>query len=910
MKSRRWSAAAFELALRALPSALRREFGADMRDLFEDRLRESTNGWQRTRLLFGALTDIALQAIAFRFSRAAGGFFRAGGGSARTPDRPRMSSVRALGADVVFGLRQLRKHRSTSAAAILSLGLAIGSFTAAFRLIDGLILRPLPVEDPASLYSVAYEGTVPNHPRRWDSGSYPMFRSMRGAVEGQADVIAVSPAGRRYITYGSDVDLEQAYVQRVSGNAFDVLGLRPGLGRLLTESDDLVPGAHPYAVLTERYWDARFDRDPGVIDRTFRWGDTVYRVVGVVRGGFTGVEPGVVADLFVPTMMGPAVENVNQNGLRTFLRVKEGANPDQIRDVLARTWLTFQEQRLTASPTTDAAWRMQYLSATRLRVTPAAAGVSDVRDEFGGPLVALGVLAGLVLLIACANVANLLSVRGAARSRELAIRVSLGAERGRLMQLLLVESALIAVLATVVGATLAWWSAPAVVGLVSQDSEPIRLLLPTDWRALGFGMLVALGVTVLFGVAPALRASATEPVRALKGSGPLRQRRFLRALAGGQVAFCFVVVLITGLFVSSLDGLSRVPTGFSAEGVLTLDMRARPAQPPDRWDDVAEQLRAIPGVQSVALAGWPLLDGSSTNARIAIEGSEPDREHLTEFLCVSPGWIEAMRIPLLSGRDLQPEDANPGAALVNETFAQLYFPGGSAVGRSFTRGADGDRLEIAGVVGDVRYLSLRDETRPTAYVPCRAQDDNGSLLARSWGTLIVRTNGSDPVDVASAIRAEMPRAQSGLRIREVRTQQAINDRHTARERLLATLGLFFATVSLLLVGVGQYGVLRFSVLQRRPEIGIRVALGARPIRVARLLAAETLVMLGSGMAIGLLFGIPAARSVQALYFQVDPTSPKMLILPIAVVLAIGTMAMVPGILQVLKLQPARAIRAE
>jgi putative ABC transport system permease protein len=476
------------------------------------------------------------------------------------------------------------------------------------------------------------------------------------------------------------------------------------------------------------------------------------------------------------------------------------------------------------------------------------------------------------------------------------------------MQLLLAESALIAILASLLGATLAGWSAPAVVRLVIADSEPIRLLLPTDWRVLGFGTLVALGVTVLFGVAPALRASATEPTMALKGSGPLGQRRFLRALVAGQVAFCFVVVLITGLFVSSLEGLSSLPIGFSSEGVLTLDMRARPSQPPDRWDDVAEHVRAIPGVRTVALAGWPLLDGSSTNARIAVEGSEPDREHLTEFLCVSPGWIEAMQVPLLGGRDLRPDDTNPGAALVNETFANLYFPGESPVGRSFIRGDSEDQLQIAGVVGDVRYLSLRDETRPTAYIPCRALDDDGTLLARSWGTLIVRTNGADPGDVASAIREEIPRSQSGIRIREIRTQQAINDRHKARERLLVTLGLFFAAVSLLLVGVGQYGVLRFSILQRRPEIFIRVALGARPLRVARLLADETLIMLGSGMAIGLIFGVPAARSMQTLFFQVDPASPKTIILSTVVVLGIGTIAMVPGIRQVMRLQPARAIR--
>src|SRR5215472_3165228 len=468
----------------------------------------------------------------------------------------------SLRADAVFGWRQLMKKKATSTAAVLSLALAIGACTSAFRLIDALLLRPLPVADPERLYSVAFEGRgVDGKVMTYDSCSYPMFRQMRSAVLDQAESIAVSYADSIELTYGSDQEMERAYRQFVSGWMFPSFGLRPAAGRLLTGNDDLTPGAHPVAVLSLDYWTRRFARDPKTIGRTFRIGDDLYQIVGVVEGGFTGTETGTVTDIFLPMMMKTprTLASANNFWLRTLVQLKPGAAAEPVRERLRaafRAHLEEREKTLTLTPTQRARFFQE-----KLLLEPAAAGRSNLQRDYRRSLTALGILVVLVLLIACANVANLMTAQAAARAREMALRVSVGAGRWRLVQLVLIESACLAFLATAIGAVFAWWAAPLVLRVVDSPENPARLALPADWRVLAFALALALSVTCVFGLAPALRASGMKPAAALRGGEDAHSRhRIMYALVALQIAFCFVVHFVAGLFVASFDRLSSQPT--------------------------------------------------------------------------------------------------------------------------------------------------------------------------------------------------------------------------------------------------------------------------------------------------------------------------------------------------------------
>ncbi|MGA2594625.1 MAG: ABC transporter permease, partial [Bryobacteraceae bacterium] len=491
----------------------------------------------------------------------------------------------SLRADAVFGWRQLMKRKVTSAAAILSLALGIGACTSAFRLIDALLLRPLPVADPQHLYAVVRQGIdFDGQVRTVDVWAYPAFRLMRAAVKDQAELLAISYAQRMDLTYKSDREMEKAYVQYASGWMFGTLGLRPALGRLLTENDDLQPGAHPYAVLSYDYWTRRFARNTKIIGRTFRMGDRLCEIAGVGPERFTGTETGTVTDIFVPTMMHPAVTHDDWTWHRTLARLKPGAAIEPVRAKLNATSRAFEEERAKGFTGMSKQDIEKFLDQ-RLVLEPAAAGASEMQNEYLRSLVALGVLVALVLLIACANVANLMTAQAAARAREMALRVSIGAGRWRLVQLVLVESFILAFLAAAMGGLFAWWSAPFVVGRINPPDNPARLFLPADWRVLGFGLALTLGVMLLFGLTPALRASAIKPARALKGGeDPHSRRRMMHALIAAQVAFCFLVLFVAGLFAATFERLSHRPTGFDADRLLTLDTVTQRAESPVFWD--------------------------------------------------------------------------------------------------------------------------------------------------------------------------------------------------------------------------------------------------------------------------------------------------------------------------------------
>jgi putative ABC transport system permease protein len=810
--------------------------------------------------------------------------------------------------DAVFGWRQLVKRKVTSLAAVLSLALAIGACTSAFRLIDALLLRPLPVANPDRLYMLYRAGIgFDGRPATFDGWAYPSFQLMRAAVKHQAELIAVSYAERVDVTYKSDQEMEKAYLQYVSGWMFDQFEIRPALGRLFSENDDLKPGAHPYAVLSHDYWTRRFGQDRAVVGRTVRMGERLYEIVGVGPASFTGTETGTVIDIFVPTMMHPAAVRDDSTWHRTLAVLKPGVAVEPVRAKLHATSRAFEYERAKGFTGMTKQSIDRFIDQT-LMLEPAASGASGLQKDYRRALVALGVLVGLVLLIACANVANLMTAQAAARAREMALRVSIGAGRWRLVQLVLVESMTVALLAGASGGLFAWWSAPFVVSRINPADNPARLSLPADWRVLGFGLALTLGVTLLFGLAPALRASGVKPAIALKGGeDPHSRRRLIHGLICVQVAFCFLVLFVAGLFAATFDRLSGKPTGFSAERILTLDTVTQRAQSPVFWDQVADHLRTVPGVEKVALSGWPLLQVNGWNGFVSINGAPPGPT-LAYFLYVSPGWVDTMKIRLIDGKDFRPDDTSPGVALVNETFARQFFNGESPIGRVFARGKS--VYHVVGLVGDVPYRGLREPQLPVAYVPFHPVDANGVLQPVRTGTFVVRTRSANPMAMASTLRREVPRARSEFRVSNIETQEELVRAQTLRERLLAMLALFFAAVALLLAGIGLYGVLDYSVLQRRREIGIRMAIGAQAGDIARRVTADVFRMVLVGAAAGLALGMMSVRYVATLLYEAKATDVAMLAFPSCAILAAAVLAALPAVLHAVRIDPVTTLRGD
>ena len=837
-------------------------------------------------------------------------------------------SIRAAGwlesllADVRFGWRQLWRNKVTSFAAVVSLALGIGSCVAAFRLIDALLWRPLPISNSSNLYALSrkmtgFEGK-PIEDGHWAT---PDFNLMRDAVKDQADLIAISDADRTDITWSTDDEMEKAHVVYISGNMFPLffsdLGLEPALGRLLAPADDRGPGASPYAVLSWDYWNHRFGGDPKVLGGSLHIGNQTFQIIGVGPRDFTGTEKGTVTDIFLPLNMNSFATQDSVDWHRTFLMLKPGVNPatavEPLRQHLSVVNRAFEADCSKCFRGATQGSIDRFLNQT-LVFYPAGAGISDLQEDYRRYLGVLGLLAALVLLIACANVANMMTAQAAARSREMALRISIGAGRRRLVQLILVQSALLALLASVLGAFFAAWSAPFVLSLINPQDNPARLALPADWRVLFFGVGLILLVVLLLGLLPALRASAVRPVAALKGGeDPHSPRRLMRGAIALQVAFCFLVLFLSSLFVTSFQRLQNRPLGFSTDRLLLLETVAGKGQLPIVWNQTAEALRAAPGVDSVAISGWPLLGRIRINSDISINGAPPSPTP-GWFLNVSPGWLSTMNIPLVSGRDFRPEDISPGAAIVNETFVKTFFPGQDPIGRSFERGANQPINKIVGVTPDVPYDDLREPSRAVFYVPFTEIDVlNNNKSAPSvvdFATFTIHSNAQNPLALAGSLRQFIAQRHNGLRVSNITTQFDLVRDQTVRERLIAMLAAFFAAVALLLAGIGLYAVLNYSVLQRRREIGIRMAIGSTRAGIVRIVTLDIFLMIALGGCTGVVLGFGAARYVESLFYQVKATDADMIALPTCAMLLSALVATLPAVLRALRTDPTEILRSE
>jgi putative ABC transport system permease protein len=819
-----------------------------------------------------------------------------------------------LWSDLTFGLRQIRKNKVTSAAAIVSLALAIGACTASFQLIDALLLRPLPVANPERLFLITNSYIKEDGTKDYgDSSSYPQFRTLREAVRQEAELLSIDASHRADLTYGSDAEMERAYRQRISGWTFQALGIQPALGRLLNESDDQKPGAHPVAVISYDYWQSRFGRDTSVLGRTFRIANDTYEIVGVAPKGFTGTETGTPTSIFVPSMMNTkAIYEPGWSWFRSWLVFKPGANHEVARQKIEAVIRVIRAERAKQfAPTTPKSRIEQFLS-TDVVLRPAAAGISGAQRKYRQALSVLAVLVILLLGIACANVANLMTAQAASRAREMALRVSIGAGRLRLLQLVIAESLILATVAAILGYAFSLWAAPAVMSRINPPDNPFQLALSMDLRILAFLLVMTILVTVLFGLAPALRASSIRPSAALKGGeDPHSRRRLMHALIAAQVAFCFIVHFTAGLFFASYDRMASQPTGFDSEQLLVLSVTSNSNQPQAHWDQLSSHLSQLPGVVSAASSRWALMSNSSWSNDISVNGEQP-LPVAPNFLSISPNWLHTMKIPLLEGRDFRPSDASPGAAIVNQTFAKKYFAGQNPIGKSFEKLDQAKRIryEIIGVAHDARYAEMREAIPATIYVAIPSLDNKGQITARDSNTYLVRTATADPLLLAESLRKEVTKVQPSMRVSNITTQKELVEQHTVRERLLALLGGFFAIVALILSAVGLYGVLNYSVLQRRREFGIRLALGAHPSNLVWNVSVEVFGMLLLGALSGLLLGLASERFLKDLLFGVKTTDWQMLALPLATILIAALLAAVLPILRAIRIDPGSMLRSE
>lgn len=828
------------------------------------------------------------------------------------------AGLESLWRDVRYAGRTLRKSPAFSAVAILTLALGIGANTAIFTVINAVMLRQLPVEHPDELISLA---TV--YPDNVEPVfSYAAYRQFAVDAAHVADAIAASSVRRDAVTI--DGPPEPIDHKWVSGNYFTTLGVPAAVGRTLLASDDRLPPGEPVAVLSDAYWARRFGRDRSVVGRTFRFKATTFTIVGVASRGFSSDTVGEAPDIWMPQTSQPDAPSYLWRGhsttwLAILARLRPGVTLAQARAGLEPVYDRIRDE--VARGTDSSEFRKSVLES-RLVVSKASGGSSRLRGPLSAPLLILMGFVALVLVITCANVANLMLARAAARRRETAICLALGAARRRVVRQGLAEALLLAALGGAGGLLLAFWGSSVLVALVS-GALPLSIDVSPDVRVLAFTMLVSCATAVLFGLLPAVRAARIDALPALKGGGPGRgtvRIPLRRTLVVTQIAVSLVLLVVAGLFVRSLLKLKEVDTGFDPDRVLlfqvTPPVDKRPLSAEERrnlYRRLLARAETVPGVQGGSASFSGLFTRGTWRNVITVEGFVP-RSGVTPRTfanSVTPRYFDVMRIAVLRGRGFTDDDRETAAkvAVVNQTFVRQFFGGADPIGKrvglcssdpcgSPPRGM----MEIVGMTEDAKYVDLREEKRPMLYVPFTQDEQNLREVE-------VRTAGA-PAAVAATLHRELAGVDSRLAIVamvELRTQV---DASIVAERLIAKLSATFGLLALALAAVGLYGVIAYVTTQRTAEIGIRMALGADRGDVRRLVLRDTLTLVVVGVVIGIPAALAGARLLASQLYEVGPND------PLAVSLSLVTLsvaALVAGYLparRASRVDPLIALRAE
>jgi predicted permease len=826
--------------------------------------------------------------------------------------------------DLRYALRGLRKSPMFTIVALLSLGLGIGANTAIFSLMDQVLLRSLPVKHPEQLVLFSAKG-----PRRGQVNtsygdvytfSYPMYRDFRDHNPVFSGVLARFPISFALSWHDQT---ERIYGDLVSGNYFEVLGVPAVVGRTLTPDDDGTPGAHPAVVLSYEYWKRRFGADPGVLNQTITLNAHLMTIVGIARAGFRGVGVGEAPEVFVPMMMrsemSPGMddlENRHSMWLNIFGRLKPGVSREQAEVAMNTLWKPILE--MESKDLTGASQRVltQFL-ARHLSLLPGRRGISSGPAQASAALSVLMAMVGLLLLIACANVANLLVARASARQREVGIRLALGASRIRLVRQLLVESLLLAFGGGLAGLLIAEWTGEALLGFLPADPSMLGISSQPDGRVLLFALALSVATGVLFGLVPALQGTKTELASTLKDQasavvgGGLAPVRLRKSLVMTQVALSLVLLIGAGLFARSLYNLKNIDAGFRTDHLIGFSLQpSLSGYSQDRARSLFERLQQniarLPGIRAASMAQVALLAGDNTSRTIEVEGYHgKDDEDMNVFEnAVGPGFFATMGIPVLAGRDFATADrANARkAVIVNEKFAKYFFHDENPIGRRIHFRQEKESLEIVGVIREGKTVSLREEPHRSIYLPY-------AQSRLEYMTFYVRTV-QDPTAVAQMLRSEVRREDPKLPIFNVTTMDRQIDESLFTDRLVAALSASFGVLATLLAAVGLYGVMAYMVVRRTREIGIRMALGAGRREVLRLVMKEVVVLGAAGIAIAVLASLAMGRLIQSQLVDVSARDPWVMA---AATLALATVALMAGLIPALRatrVDPLTALRYE
>jgi predicted permease len=829
--------------------------------------------------------------------------------------------------DVRYGLRQLRRSPAFTAVAVLSLALGIGGNTSIFTLINGLLLKNLPVRDPHELVSFGKaegggaltglgEGPL-------DLFSYEFYQQMREQKDVFKDVCAYgSQRVSVRVRVSGSTTADEAMGSLVSGNYFPLLGVDAGMGRTIAPTDDEGSGRSAVAVLSWHYWQQRFSGSRAVLGQTILVNSTPFNIIGVAPPEFFGetIRPDP-PDLWMPLAMQPQVmltpSLLNPHGmywLHLIGRQKPGINLKQ-----AREWvnLKFREYLIDQQGTHITEDDRHLIQQMYVDLVPAGRGVSSLRSEYSHPLEILMGVVALVLLIACANLANLLLAHTAAREKEISTRLALGAGRSRIVRQMLTEALLLSSFGGALGLLIAYWGTRALINFVAVGSTYIPLQSGPDARVLAFTVAVSLGTGLLFGIAPALRFSRNGLTPALKagsravtgdaarvGGFPLS-----KVLVASQVALSMMLLAGAGLFVRTLHNLESQDFGFKRQNVLIVTMGLKtagykPEQLGPLYQRIFDTLHSLSGVRSASISMLPPMSGMTWGGPVSIQGRAPQPNENTDssLNSVGPDYFETVGIPLLRGRSIGREDTatSPKVAVVNQTFATYFFPHGDAIGHHFSSGR-----EIVGIVKDAKYNSPREPPQRMIYLPV-LQLSGEDLYAKC---LQIRTAG-EPARVTAQVRRAFAAIDNNLPILNVIPLSGEVDRYLNREQLISGLSSFFAYLALLLASIGLYGVMSHNVVRRTNEIGIRVALGAQPGGVLWLILKESLLLLGVGVAIGVPVTLASTNLVRSQLFGLSPCDPFTLTAAIVCVTMVTVLAGYIPARRATRVDPMVALRWE
>jgi predicted permease len=826
--------------------------------------------------------------------------------------------------DIRYAVRTLAKAPAFTAIIICTLALGIGANTAIFSLLDQVLLRRLPVKDPEQLVQLDDPGTFRGRTMNNRSFSYPMYKDFRDRNEVFSGVIARLQIAATVAWKGR---AERVTGELVSGNFFDVLGTQPHLGRLLTQSDDTTPGGHPVAVLGYGYWVRRFGSDPTVLNQSITVNGHPMTVVGVAAQGFTGVDVGGASDVYVPIMMKAQMtptwndlDNRRSRWVQVFARLKPGVTMEQADAGMQVLFKQILEHDINEYPDATERFRTRFL-AKKLVLMPGQKGESTIRQQFSQSLIVLMAMVGLLLVIACANVANLLLARATSRYKEVAIRLALGAGRGRIVRQQFAEILVLALAGGALGLIVASWTGALLIGSLPGASDgSVTLSSDADTRVMLFTIGLSIATALLFGIAPAIQATRSTVANTLKdeaggvvgGTGHARVRK---GLVVAQVALSVMLLAGAALFARSLYNLRALDPGFSVDKLLSFAIDPslsgyEPARVKALYKSAQERLAAIPGVRSTSMSSIMPLSGNGWQATMRVDGytAKQDENMNISINSVGPGFFATLGIPLMAGREFTERDVDgaPQVVVINEAMARYYWKDArSAIGRRIGYGRDkeGFPLEVVGVVKDSKDTSLRDEIPRFVYSSYQQEPDLTDM------TFFVRTQ-ADVTGTTAAVRDAIRALDPALPIYGVKTMEAQASESLFVERMVAWLSAAFGALATLLAAIGLYGVMSYAVARRTREIGIRMALGAERSAVLWLVLKEVAILSAVGIGGGLAVSLYATRFVKAQLFGLSPTDPMTLAI---VALTIAFVAFLAGYVPARRasaLDPMLALRTE